>query len=294
MKNNEDSILPCSVIIVNHNRQSAHLSNLLEGISRNIRVPEEIIVVNVNGSEFQCNFENLNVVHVTSVASPNKAANLAAARNLGAERSSCKTLMFLDCACIPSTGFFRDILRISKGKKGVVMGNVRYLLSSVEEGFEFKSLFDNSLLHPYRPIVENLVMAQHYKLFVEPCFCLDERVFFEIGGFDEDLNDNKIGALDLALRLQQFDQPLLMAPCDVFHQPYANYSPPLNRFQEIVRNCRGFYRKWGRWPIEHSLMQFSELNLISWTPYCKSIEVLKMPTNKQMAMAFRPKVTFPV
>ena len=48
-----------------------------------------------------------------------------------------------------------------------------------------------------------------------------------------------------------------------FHQFHPTADPPVAHVDDIVRNARIFYRRWGWWPMEGWLDAFEESGLIA-------------------------------
>ena len=69
-----------------------------------------------------------------------------------------------------------------------------------------------------------------------------------------------------------------------FHQYHEVYSPPLQHFDDIVRNARLFHAKWRKWPMQGWLEAFSAAKLIA-CACAQSITVLRRPDDVDFAAA---------
>lgn len=62
----------------------------------------------------------------------------------------------------------------------------------------------------------------------------------------------------------------------VYHQYHPVHQPPLNVFEDIIRNARIYHRKWGDYPMGRWLEEFAERGLITMAP--DGIAVHRHPT----------------
>ncbi len=88
--------------------------------------------------------------------------------------------------------------------------------------------------------------------------------------------------MDFGLRTRVADIPLVfMGSPGAFHQFHDEFDPPLQHFQDIVRNARIFRKKWTLWPMPGWLAKFERIGLIS--VRARSIDVLRNPTVAEIA-----------
>ena len=138
-------------------------------------------------------------------------------RNLGAEISEGKYLLFLDSHVIPSPGSFRRLIEYHDGWKGVAHCAVNYWLE-----------FEHKTLYGYRWQPEKFwgtwtrtkPKPPDYKVIMSgtSSSLIDRDVFFEIGKFNEHLGIYGGGEPYIDLKVQMFGYDVRMPPnCRLWH-----------------------------------------------------------------------------
>ena len=267
--------------------QPDYLNRILDGVLKSDLRPDEMIIVNVGSDLILKRSIGLNIKVLNQLSGSEKRVSTATARNFGAERSTCEHLVFMNNDCIPSKSFFRQLVFDNLKNDGLTIGNPRYLLWPLQGGHDDQQLFDSSVPHPYRPIVEETVGTHDHNLFAGLCFSINKGLFFEFGGFSEAYLNHRVGDVDFAFRLRKNLYPLTMSSATVYHQRHDIYSPPLDNFLEIVKDSRVFYRKYSKWPIQRTLNRFVELQLIKWAPYETAIDILSPTRHRQAGRLYR-------
>ena len=72
------------------------------------------------------------------------------------------------------------------------------------------------------------------------------------------------------------------------HQYHPVYSPPLDRFDDILTNAAYFVEKWGTWCMEYWLGFFVKLGLINWSPDATTIVILRRPDQAEIRACKKP------
>jgi len=259
-------------------KRSAHLRNLLSGLSAGARVPDEVVVVLMDESdpEHEIDVPGLRCRYVRMNSND---LPLARARNLAARVARHEDLVFLDVDCIPSTRLISAYEEVLMERDALFMGPVQYLQAPVDS-VDQTELELRSQPHPDRiPPGERPVSAcTRYELFWSLSFALHKSTWNRLGGFDGRFNGYGAEDTDFAYTARRDGVPLLwVRDALAFHQCHATYDPPLQHFDAIVENARRFWEKWGGWPMEGWLTSFAEMGLVAWTPGGDGIEILRGP-----------------
>lgn len=270
-----------SVLTLVKNREG-HLANLVRGLERAEVPPDELIVVDM-GSDRPVVVETTafaaNVIRMDGQALP-----LAAARNMAAAHATGEHLLFLDVDCIPGRALPGAMDAALAHRDGLICAEVRYLGPEDAEGdWREADLLFSGRPHPVRPFpVEGLRIESNYGLFWSLAFGMRARTFESLGGFDEAFTGYGAEDTDFGFRTEQADIPLLfLGGACAFHQHHATYDPPLQHFDDIIRNARTFYGRWRRWPMDGWLRAFSERGLVSWSE--DRLEILRRPLASEVA-----------
>lgn len=281
-----------SLITICHNRE-AHLRNLLLGLSRSTRLPDEVIIV----SSYPLSFEtDLNHLPIRSLVLPivNENFDIGAARNAGAQRAEHEVLVFLDVDCVPAPDFIEKLAAHAGQQEGLIMGNPRYLVQPPPQNWQTADLLAYSDFHPHHPEPTlPLKKEYNYGMFWSLCFAIRRSDFARLGGFDEDFRGYGAEDTDFAFRAKALGLSFFIADARVFHQQHPVYRPPVNHFTDIVRNAYIFYEKWKTWPMEGWLSRFAAMGLIDWAgPAATSLRVLAQPDAATLAACYRPEAPY--
>lgn len=252
-----------SVIIIFHGR-IVHLLNVLNSLEKGLKVPDEVILVEMDESFSALPEYNLNIKCKLIDKIDTSNLPLAKARNEGANLASFDTLVFLDVDCIPSQNFIAEIHNFKVNPSALYMCKPLYLALPVEnvENFEFT---EDAIEHPHRPTYTEVVQTQDYGLFWSLCFFISSQIFFELGGFDEQYKGYGAEDTDFSFKCQNQNIPFFLTSHEVYHQQHNFIRPPLNSIISIVRNSNYFYSKWNIWPMKNHLEEFKSRNFIEWS-----------------------------
>ncbi len=278
-----------SFITTCHGRER-HLRNLLAGLARSTRVPDEILVVVTQPLALAGGFPQLPVREIVLPLLPDEAFPIGKARNVGARAARFPALVFLDVDCVPAPDFVEKMTQPGVFSDGLFMGNPRYLRKALPENWQTEDLVRNSELHPHRPVLGvPLRQEKNYGMFWSLCFAIHHRTFVRLGGFDERFQGYGAEDTDLAFRAEASEVPFHLVDAWVFHQQHPVYQPPLNHFSNIIQNARLFCTKWHHWPMRGWLTEFRALGLIDWSGQeDDSLEIIELPSDALLAAHYQP------
>lgn len=268
-----------SALTLVRNRE-AHLLQLVEGLRRSNRQPDELIVVDMSDKPVAIGPTNFPVTvdHWRTDGLP-----LAAARNRAAVLARHDNLLFLDIDCIPladCVGRMADELR---GNDGLYCADIRYLGPTDARGtWSEAELLASGRSHPVRNFPATGVREEHNAgLFWSLAFAIGKARFAAIGGFDERFSGYGAEDTDFGFRAREAGLSLLFVGGAIAcHQYHDSHEPPVQHLQDIVRNACLFHARWGRWPMEGWLAAFASMGLVSWTP--DALSFLRLPTSSEL------------
>lgn len=239
-----------------------HVSRLIEGLCRSTLPPDELIIVDMGGPPIDVSVASfpVRVLPLTDVHLP-----LAKARNLAAALARNAVLVFLDVDCIPAAGLL-GALRDTLGQHdALVCAEIRYLTKlAVQPYWQEDDLWGNSVTHPVRSFPPSGIRVESNPgLFWSLAFGITAALFARLGGFDERFSGYGAEDTDFGFRAHHAGVDLLfLGGAVAFHQYHDTYDPPLQHFDDIIRNARVFFEKWGVWPMRGWLDEFEQLRLI--------------------------------
>ena len=276
-----------SVLTLVH-RRPRHLDNLILGLNHSSRLPDELIVVYMNEPEEYPLRPAPYPIHTLHVRSPATAIPLAQARNAAVAQARYSHLVFLDVDCIPDTELLAQYAQASQQFSGLLMGDIYYLPpGGSRPPWTHKQLKARAVPHPNRPVITSLVQSEErYELFWTLNFALTRSVYEQLGGLDERYQGYGAEDTDLAFTARKMGIPFALCAARCYHQHHPVYRPPLQHFADIIINAGYFYEKWHRWPMEGWLTAFRQLALIRWDPQQATLEVLREPTQEELAEAY--------
>ncbi|WP_200922082.1 glycosyltransferase family 2 protein [Novosphingobium sp. Leaf2] len=272
-----------SVLTIVRNR-AGHLAQLVEGLRRSRIAPRELIVVDM-GSDPPIHIESLpfpfQIVQMAAAGLP-----LAAARNAAARRATGDMLLFLDVDCIPMRGLVGAIGAALEAEDALICAQVLYLGPDDARGdWREADLLARSSGHPARRFpTEGLRREANAGLFWSLVFAIRRQRYHVLGGFDEAFTGYGAEDTDFGFRARETGLPLLfMGGPGAFHQHHETFDPPLQHFEDILRNARKFQEKWGIWPMEGWLHGFADRGLIAWDNL--SLRRVRAPFEKEIQAA---------
>lgn len=269
-----------SVLTIVRNR-SGHLAQLVEGLRRSERTPDELIIVDMSDEP----------VTVGATGFPVRIDRfetdglpLAAARNRAASLATHDMLVFLDVDCIPMRrciGLLADSL---SEHDALLCADIRYLGPlDARSSWDEADLLQHGRAHPVRVFPEAGVREEtNPGLFWSLAFALRRSTFKALGGFDEAFTGYGAEDTDFGFRAAAGEQRLLfVGQAIACHQYHESYEPPVQHVADIVRNARQFHVRWKRWPMEGWLADFERLGLVRWNG--KDLDLLRLPTAFELA-----------
>lgn len=264
-----------------------HLAQLIEGLSRSERQPDELVVVDMGSTP---------AVILPALPFPARTIRfgsaglpLASARNAAAREARGEMLLFLDVDCIPMSGLIGKMEDVLIGSPALVCSQVFYLGpdDARDKNWSEQDLLTRASPHPARQFpFSGLREERNPGLFWSLVFGIRRSAFFDIGGFDEAFTGYGAEDTDFGFRAKAAHLPLLfMGGAGAFHQHHGAFDPPLQHFADIVRNAQVFHNRWGQWPMEGWLGAFADLGLIEWKE--TEIVITRSPSDEEICEACR-------
>lgn len=194
---------------------------------------------------------------------------LAAARNRGLEemvRAGVDVVVFLDVDCLAGADLvasYADV--VGRRPDAVWSGPVTYLAPPPVGGYDLARLPDLDDPHPARPApapgTEQLGGAA--ELFWSLSFAVTPATWRRVGGFCTDYvgyggEDTDFGRLTVAAGIQLG----WVGGARAYHQHHPVSSPPVEHVDDVLRNGRTYYRRWGEWPMLGWLRDLEQLGLV--------------------------------
>ncbi len=263
-----------------------HLRNLLEGLARGTRLPEECILVDMDAAPAPLPPLPFPLRHLHH---PSRGLPLAEARNRAARAASQPVLVFLDVDCIPAAGLVEALAHDALAHDALICCEIRYLPADAtpgDSGWEESGLLAHGLRHTVRHFPGGGIRPEpNTGLFWSLCFAVRRDTFLRLGGFDEAYAGYGAEDTDFAFRAREAGVGLLFTASTLaFHQHHTVYDPPLQHFGDILRNASLFRERHGFWPMDGWLADFARLGLIE-PPGEGPLRVLRHPTEQEIAQA---------
>lgn len=265
-----------------------HLRNLMRGLARQTLPPAELVIAWMQPDATPdlpdpgCPVRHLHVA--------GKPMPLAAARNRAAEAASGETLIFLDVDCIPNAGLVAAYA--GAGSESLLLGEVLYLPDgAVGSDLDFARLDRLGRVHPAKPPIPEAGLRREpeAKELWGLSFALPAAAYRRIGGMDEGFSGYGGEETDFAVRLAASGVPThWVAGARAYHQHHPVHVPPLQHFDDILRNAARFHAGHGHWCMEYWLGQFRDAGLIAWDAHAPAIQRLRAPTLTEIAAARQP------
>ena len=252
-----------SVLTLVKNR-AAPLQRLIEGLDRSRVAPSELVIVDMSDAPVEAASAVGFPIRIVRLATD--GLPLAEARNLAARRARGSDLLFLDVDCIPSAGLTARMAGILAAENALVCASVGYLgPDDVDDDWTEAGLTAAAQSHPVRTFPDTGLRPEpNAGLFWSLAFGVRRGAFEALGGFDERYSGYGAEDTDFGFRCREAGLPLLFAGgLGAFHQHHGVWDPPLQHFEDIVRNAQVFHDRWALWPMEGWLDAFAALGLIA-------------------------------
>jgi len=266
--------------------REGHLHNLLAGLARGTRQPDQCVVVNMAPSPAALPELPFPVLqhHMPSSGLP-----LAAARNAAARLTGTPDLIFLDVDCIPAAGLVAELTADLAAADALICCEVLYL-AAADRGLNEAAMQARGEPHPIRPFPKAGMRAEpNAGLFWSLAFGVRRGSFDRLGGFDEGFSGYGAEDTDFAFRARDAGLPLVFTGSTrTFHQYHAIHDPPLHHFADIVANANRFRAMHGIWPMQGWLDAFAKLGLIAPAFDAPTLRVLRPPTAAEIAASACP------
>ena len=265
-----------SVLTLVKNRQ-LHLHRLVEGLQRSLVTPAELVIVDM--SDVAINAPDTGFP-VKVVRLETGILHLSAARNLAASHAMSKALLFLDVDCIPTAALLGEMMRALLNRDALICADVRYLADgAVRDCWIEEDLVASSIPHPVRAFPDKGMRREtNAGLFWSLAFGIRKSTFEKVGGFEERFEGYGAEDTDFGFRAQQYHVELwLLGGAIALHQHHETIDPPLQHFNDIVRNARLFHQLWSFWPMQGWLDAFEKMQLIAMRD--SDVLILRQPTS---------------
>lgn len=272
-----------SVLTIVKNR-SGHLAQLIEGLRRSAESPEELVIVDMGSEPAVVPPPAPFPIHVVPLDA--KGLPLAAARNAAAGVAIGEQLLFLDVDCIPMRDLVGEVHRALRHHDALLCAQAFYLgAGEARDRWTEEDLILSAAQHPVRSFPAHGIREEtNPGLFWSLVFGIRRARFAQIGGFDEAFTGYGAEDTDFGFRTQRAGIPILyMGGAGAFHQHHDVFDPPLQHLQDIVRNARVFFDRWGFWPMEGWLAEFSRIGLIQWS--ATEIVIVRVPNRLELERA---------
>ncbi|WP_010160609.1 glycosyltransferase family 2 protein [Sphingomonas sp. PAMC 26617] len=269
--------------------RSAHLANLIAGLGRQTRLPDELVVAWMQDSPSPV---PETAFPVRSVLVPGDPMPLAAARNRAAEAAGGEQLILLDVDCIPAPTLVERYAATADAA-GVRLGDVLYLPPGPVDPVDVAALDAAGMRHPAKPpLAEDEIRPtpSHGELW-GLSFALAAADWRRAGGMDERYIGYGGEETDFAARLERAGVTMAwVGGARAYHQHHPIHIPPLQHFDAILRNARLFRATWGRWCMDYWLGQFAERGLIAID--ADTLTILRHPTQDEIAATLDREARF--
>lgn len=272
--------------------RNAMLGRLLDGLDAGHRHPREVVVARCGGEDPRpVAGARPYPVRVIEVDSPDERIPYSPARNRGAEAATTEAVAFLDADCIPTAGYVAALEDALGAVDALCTGEVLYLPPDAPLGAGAEALRPHGRPHPHRPRppATGIALGARHELVWGLHMALRRTTFLALGGFDEGYRGYAGEDTDLAVAAREAGVPVaLVAGAEILHQHHDTWEPPLQQAAATVANAQRFRDRWGWWPMDGWLAAMAELGIIAWTPDAERAEVLRPPTDAELAAAHRP------
>jgi len=268
-----------SVLTLIRNREG-HLHQLIEGLRRSARLPDELIIVDMSDKPVSVDPTPFPVVveRFETADLP-----LAEARNRAARRARFSHLVFLDVDCIPLSACLARLDHALGDQDALLCADIRYLgPEDARSEWTEQGLIEAGARHPARDFPEAGVRHEtNPGLFWSLAFAIRAGTFRRLGGFDEAFRGYGGEDTDFGFRAHAAGLPLLfVGGAMACHQHHESFDPPIQHLDHIVANAQRFHDKWQRWPMDGWLRSFAAMGLVAWDG--DHLTILRHPSQEEI------------
>jgi GT2 family glycosyltransferase len=274
------SLMGLSVCTLVRNREG-HLGQVVEGLRRSARQPDELIVVDmsdtpvtIDDAPFPVSIDRFETAGLPLAEARNRAARIARQRHL----------VFLDVDCIPLSACLGRLDDVLAADDALLCADIRYLGPEDARGDWWEAdLLKMGTRHPVRDFPTFGTRREtNPGLFWSLAFAVRADTFEALGGFDEGFRGYGAEDTDFGFRADAAGLPLVFVGGAIAcHQHHESFDPPVQHLADIVANASLFHRRWGFWPMEGWLTSFADMGLVDWTE--DRLGLLRMPTVDEIA-----------
>lgn len=285
--------MKASALTLVRNRRE-HLVNLMLSLEAQTQRPDELVIAWMQ-PEVETDLPKTHFP-VRHIMVEGDALPLAKARNAAVNAAAFDALIFLDVDCIASPTLVARYREALIQRPALYIGEVHYLPADAVRHrtggtLDLARLAAMGERHPARPAIENDEIRHepdHGNLW-GLSFALMRQDHHRAGGMDEGYRGYGGEETDYAWRLAAANVPFYwVGGALAWHQHHPMYAPPWPHFEAIIANARRFYARWDQWCMEYWLNQFHEAGAIRWSPEAQDLELLRHPTQEEIAAARLP------
>ncbi|MFI8306177.1 glycosyltransferase family 2 protein [Streptomyces sp. NPDC085927] len=251
-----------------------HLALQQAGLAAGSRTPEQYVVVAMDDPDLGGVLAGRRPA-ATIVDCPVRDGNLplARARNLGAAHAlehGAELLVFLDVDCVPGERLLERYAQVARDpahRRSLLCGTVAYLPPPGPTGYRLAHLPVLAQPHPARPAPapDETRDGGDHTLFWSLSFALTTDTWHTVGGFCEEYEGYGGEDTDYGQRARTSGVGLTwVGGAPAFHQHHPASSPPVEHLDDILRNAEIFHRRWGWWPMNGWLDEFTSCGLVHW------------------------------
>jgi GT2 family glycosyltransferase len=257
-----------AVVTIVHGRHE-HLVRQQRSLLAGSLRPSAYVVVAMDDSDIERHLAPQLRPQVVHLPPHPEGLPLAAARNAGAAgawQSGAEAVVMLDVDCLAGRDLVRGYAAAIRHRRDIVWsGPVTYLPPPGREGYDLDEIDVLDDPHPARPALPpgRLATDGSPDLFWSLSFACHRHAWLRSGGFCEEYvgyggEDTDFGHLCVArgVGLGWAGSPR------AYHQHHATTDPPLDHVDDILRNGRIFWSRWGRWPMEGWLEAFERKGIV--------------------------------
>lgn len=280
-----------SVLTLVRNRDEM-LGRLLDGLDAGTEHPREVVVARCGGSDPRPAIgARPYPVRVVEIDSPDDRIPYSPARNACARAATASAIAFVDADCIPTAGYVAALASALAAHDALCTGEVLYLPPDAPLDAGAAELRRHGRPHPHRqrPPAEGVALDASHELVWGLHMALRRETFLALGGFDEGYRGYAGEDTDLAIGAREAGVPAaLVAGAEILHQHHDAWEPPLQQAAATVANAQRFRDRWGWWPMDGWLAAMTAIGIIRWSPEAERAEVLRDPTDAELAAAHQP------